>query len=440
MARGGDESTRVTGRSLAVWLAAVAVYITATTGRTSFGVAGVAALDHFQIDASRVAVFTAVQVGVYSLMQIPMGLAVDRFGPRRMLVVGAVIMAIGQIILGCTAAYAVAISARVLIGAGDATAFLSVLRILPNWFPLRRAPLMMQLTSALGQLGQVLSAIPFAAILYSRGWVTAFVSLGATGLIVAVAAILVIRDVPEPVRSVRKQAPVKLAAALCCVITHPACWQGFFTHFTCIFPQIVFTLIWGVPLMSLGLGLSQSQISTVLVANMVVIMIASPLAGLVSGRVGRGRDGLVLASAVILAGGWVWFLLPAAPRSFTVLMAVNLMMAVVSPAGNFAFDTVREYMDRRVLAAGTGLANMGGFTGGMLATQGIGVLLDVAHGDSGSGYVWADFQFAGSAALAVWGLGIIGFLISRRALRKHDATRPSAQGEENPAQGAIGVR
>ncbi|MCX7542416.1 MFS transporter [Corynebacterium sp. P5848] len=422
MAGSGGETIRVTRRALVVWLAAVAVYITATTGRTSFGVAGVAALEHFQIDASRVAVFTAVQVGVYSLAQIPMGLAVDRFGPRRMLVVGAVIMAVGQIVLGSTGSFAVAVSARVLIGAGDATAFLSVLRMLPSWFPLRRAPLMMQLTSALGQLGQVLSAVPFAAILYSRGWSTAFISLGATGLIVAVAASLVIRDVPEPTQT-RQQSdtPVQLASALHSVVTHPACWQGFFTHFTCIFPQIVFTLIWGVPLMSLGLGLSQSQVSTALVANMVVIMIASPLAGLVSGRAGQSRDRLVVLSAVVLAGIWVWFLFPAEPRGYAVLMAVNLIMALVSPAGNFAFDTVREHVDRRVLAAGTGLANMGGFTGGMIATQGIGVLLDVAHTGGEPGYVWSDFQIAGWAALVVWTAGLAGFLMSRRALRKRIA-------------------
>ncbi|MBV7292152.1 MFS transporter [Corynebacterium sp. TAE3-ERU16] len=421
MAGSGDETTRVTRRALVVWLAAVAVYITATTGRTSFGVAGVAALEHFQIDASRVAVFTAVQVGVYSLAQIPMGLAVDRFGPRRMLVVGAVIMAVGQIILGSTGSFTVAVSARVLIGAGDATAFLSVLRMLPNWFPLRRAPLMMQLTSALGQLGQVLSAVPFAAILYSRGWSTAFVSLGASGLIVAVAASLVIRDVPEPTRTVQADTPVHLAAALRSVVTHPACWQGFFTHFTCVFPQIVFTLIWGVPLMSLGLGLSQSQVSTALVANMVVIMLASPLAGLVSGRAGRSRDYLVLTSAVILSGIWVWFLSHPEPRGYIALMAVNLTMALVSPAGNFAFDTVREHVDRRVLAAGTGLANMGGFTGGMIATQGIGVLLDIAHTGGEPDYVWSDFQVAGWAALIVWTAGIGGFLMSRRKLQKRRA-------------------
>ena len=90
-----DPRSRITGRALTVWAAAVLVYLAAITGRTSFGVAGVEALDRFGVDASRLAVFTAVQVGVYALAQIPVGLAIDRFGARRTMVIGALVMAVG---------------------------------------------------------------------------------------------------------------------------------------------------------------------------------------------------------------------------------------------------------------------------------------------------------------------------------------------------------
>lgn len=73
-----DPQQRVTRRALFVWFGAVAVYVVAILGRTSFGVAGVEAIDRFGIDASRIAVFTAVQVGVYSLAQIPTGVLIDR--------------------------------------------------------------------------------------------------------------------------------------------------------------------------------------------------------------------------------------------------------------------------------------------------------------------------------------------------------------------------
>ena len=132
---------RLSARALTVWGAAILAYILAITGRTSLGVAGVEAMDHFDISASRLAVFSSVQVGVYACAQIPMGMLIDRFGPRRMLVVGALMMGLGQVLLGATGSYPVAILARVIIGSADATAFLSVMRILPAWIPMRKTPL-----------------------------------------------------------------------------------------------------------------------------------------------------------------------------------------------------------------------------------------------------------------------------------------------------------
>ena len=118
-----------------MWVAAMLVYIVAITGRTSFGVAGLEAMERFDVDASRIAVFTSVQLGIYAFAQIPTGVLIDKYGPRKLLVIGAVIMGVGQVALGLTANYWMAIAARLLIGAGDATAFLSVMRILPYWFP-----------------------------------------------------------------------------------------------------------------------------------------------------------------------------------------------------------------------------------------------------------------------------------------------------------------
>jgi MFS family permease len=54
-----------------------------------------------------------------------------------------------------------AVLARILIGLGDAVLFVSVLGLVPRWFPARRVPLITQLTTILGQLGQILSAVPF---------------------------------------------------------------------------------------------------------------------------------------------------------------------------------------------------------------------------------------------------------------------------------------
>ncbi len=110
-------------RALVVWGAALAIYIVATAGRTSFGVAGVAAIDRFEITAGTLSLFTVIQMGMYAAAQIPVGILLDKVGSRLVLVAGALILAAGQIGLALATSVEAALAVRALIGLGDATAF-----------------------------------------------------------------------------------------------------------------------------------------------------------------------------------------------------------------------------------------------------------------------------------------------------------------------------
>lgn len=436
-----DPRQVITRRALAVWGAAVLVYMVAITGRTSFGVAGVDAIARFEVDASRIAVFTAVQVGVYAFAQIPMGMLIDRFGPRRMLVAGALIMGAGQILLGLTDNYWVAILARVLIGAGDATAFLSVMRILPYWFPLKKTPLFTQLTASLGQLGQFISAVPFMALLHVSGWTTAFVSLGAAGILIALAAGVAVADSPDTDNATKQKRANKKARKageqeelldaavetgertgvwnlLKLVLRSPICWLGFFIHYACMLPQIVFTLLWGVPLMTLGMGLSSAQAALVLTVNTIATVSVGPALGFISSRMGARRELGALAFTLGIGLTWIIFFYSDTPRGLIAIIIVNIITSAFTPAANFGFDHIRERLDRKFVATGTGLANMGGFLAAMVAAQVVGLLLDWSS--QGEPYAWADFRIAWMAVIAVWALGVVGLLISRAAMLRSD--------------------
>ena len=437
----GRASDALSGRALAVWGAAVVAYILAITGRTSLGVAGVEAMDHFSIDASRLAVFTSVQVGVYACAQIPMGMLIDRFGPRRMLVTGALLMGIGQVLLGATSSYPVAIIARVIVGTADATAFLSVMRILPAWIPMRKTPVFTQLTGGLGYVGQFMSAVPFTLLLHSQGWTVAFAGLGGFGVLVAILVWLAVADTPDPTPAGQTgqtgttgavAARPSIGTTLSVVVRHPACWIGFFVHFT-LMSQIVFTLLWGKPLMTLGMGLSEAQASTVLVLNMAVSVVVGPFAGILSARAGRNRSLVTLVATVLVAASWVVFFLPDAPRGFAAILALNIILPGLAPVANYGFDTVREEVDRRFTATATGLSNMGGFLAATVASQLVGLVLDFsADGDT---YTWGDFRVAWCALGVVWALGIVGLLVSRvKMVRWRDAKAAEAAQASSAAE------
>lgn len=82
---------------MVVWTVAVTVYFIAVLHRSSMAVAGLLAADRFHISASALSTFVVLQLLVYALMQIPVGLLVDRFGPRRVLLTGTLILTLAQL-------------------------------------------------------------------------------------------------------------------------------------------------------------------------------------------------------------------------------------------------------------------------------------------------------------------------------------------------------
>src|SRR6185437_13366270 len=94
------------------------------------------------------------------------------------------------------------IFARVLVGMGDAATFVSVIRMLPNWFGGRVLPQLSQWVGIIGQFGQVISAVPFALLIHSLGWQPGLlIASGASVVASAVALALVRRGEPPPATS-----------------------------------------------------------------------------------------------------------------------------------------------------------------------------------------------------------------------------------------------
>src|SRR6188472_3337350 len=196
----GQTSYAVKGfgvRPWIVWATGLLAYIVAVLDRTTLGVSGLDAADRFGASPSVLSTFVVAQVVVYAGAQVPAGLLLDRFGSKALILSGAAVMASGQLVFAFTESLPTAVAARAVVGLGDAVTFISVLRLVPHWFSPRQVPLVTQLTGICGQLGQVLSAIPFFALLAGSGWTTAYVSVAALGVLSIVLTLLLVRDTPE---------------------------------------------------------------------------------------------------------------------------------------------------------------------------------------------------------------------------------------------------
>ncbi|MET1073782.1 MAG: MFS transporter, partial [Umezawaea sp.] len=96
---------RATKQAWLIWTTAIVIYIAALFHRTSLGVAGLEASERFGVGPAALGTFTVFQIGLYALMQIPTGLLVDRFGPRRVLTAAALLMGVGQVLFAIADSY-----------------------------------------------------------------------------------------------------------------------------------------------------------------------------------------------------------------------------------------------------------------------------------------------------------------------------------------------
>ena len=402
------------GRLWVVWAVALAAYIVGVMHRTSFGVAGLDAAQRFQAGPAALSGFVVLQLLVYAALQVPVGLLLDRFGGRMMVVTGALTMAAGQLVLALATTLPLAVTARVLIGTGDALTFISVLSVVTAWFPPRRVPVMTQLTGLVGQLGQVLSAVPLAALLHGPGWTPAFLCAAGLGVFVGLAVLVVVRDRPPGAPPPPPAAPPReVLHGLRRSWAEPGTRLGLWTHMGTQFCGTVFGLLWGVPYLVAGQGMTPGQASAVLTLLVVVGIVAGPLFGEFAARHPMRRSYLVLTVIALHALAWAAVLLVPPPAPRWLLVALVVVIGTGGPGSMIGFDYARTFNPRSRQGAAVGIVNVGGFVASLLVAWAIGVVLGRA-----GGYTPEAFRIAWTVQYVVWAFAVVAVLGSRRLARR----------------------
>lgn len=409
---------RATRQAWLVWGVGVLAYTVAVLQRTSFGVAGNQAAERFGSGAAIVGTFVVVQLLVYATMQIPVGVLLDRFGSRRMVVAGLLLMGAGQLTLALAGAVPTALVARLLVGAGDAMIFISVLRLVPAWFPSRRAPFVTQLTGILGQLGQVASTVPLVVLLNGPGWGWAFAGAGALAVLAAVVVLAALRDHP-PGAAAPGPAPsvAEVRAQLVAAAREPGTRLGLWTHFTVQYAGTVFALLWGFPFLTAGQGLTTQTAAGLLTLMVAIGMASGPVLARLTARHPLHRSSLVLGVVALTVVTWTAVLAWPGPAPLPLLVALVVVLAVNGPASMVAFDFARTFNPPSRLGSATGFVNVGGFVASLLTMLAIGVVVDLRTAP-GSTYDLDAFRAAFAVQYVVWAVGVAGLVRNRRAARR----------------------
>lgn len=394
--------------ALAVWVVGLLMYVLAVFHRSSLAVAGLAATERFGISASELATFTMLQLLVYAGMQVPTGLLVDRFGPRRVLLSGVLLLTVAQAAFGLADTYATALVARFFVGMGDALTFVCVLRLVAAWFAPRRIPLVTQLTGPLGQLGAIGAALPMTWALSNLGWTAAYLGTASLGVVLGAVGLVVLRD--SPGRRTVNGAALSVAAvraSLAASWSHPGTRLGFWIHFTTQFSSTVLALLWGYPFLVRGEGRTPTEAGVLLTLMVLAVASAGPVVGWSVGRHPWHRSTLVLGIVGAIVAVWTVVLAWPGPAPMWLLVLLVVVAGVGGPASMVGFDVGRTSNPSARLASATGMINVGGFTASLVLVVVIGLVLDVRTPGASTAYTPESFRWAMSTQYLLWAVGLV---------------------------------
>jgi MFS family permease len=254
-------------------------------------------------------------------------------------------------------------------------------------------------------------------VLHGPGWNPAFVSAAALGVAVGLAAFAVVRDRPPGTPApAPAPTPREVLDGLVSSWREPGTRLGFWAHMGTQFSGTVFALLWGVPYLVAGQGMSTGAASAMLTLLVAVGILAGPLFGEFTARHPFRRSWLVLAVIGTTAVAWTVVLAvpPPAPRWLLALLVV--VLALGGPGSVVGFDYARTFNPGHRQGTAVGIVNVGGFVASLVVSLAIGVVLGAAAG--ANGYTPEAFRIAWMVQYVVWGAALVGVLVARRRARR----------------------
>lgn len=346
----------------------------------------------FQASATMLGFIAACYFYPYAAMQLPSGMLADAVGPRRLFTGGCLVAGLGSILFGLAPDAGWLLAGRALVGLGVSVVFVSVLKLIANWFGEREFATWVGVLQLVGNLGGTLGAWPLAWLVARVSWREVFVAAGAISFVLAAGIWLWVRDTPAEA-GLRKPGQAPGAAGpsmekragqggwlggLAQVAANGQTWLAFFVLFGLVGSYLTFSGLWAVPYLTEALGMER-ELATLHVTVMILgFAFGAPAAGLVSDRVGLRLPPLRILSVLYLACWvpWVmgWSLPVWGSMSVFACMGLGIGGSVTSWA------IAKENNPPALSGTATSLVNGGGFLAVAFLQPAVGWIIDRSAG------------------------------------------------------------
>jgi len=331
----------------------------------------------FKTSAEELGNLSAFYYYAYALMQIPVGLLIDRYGPRILLTLAAAFCAVGCLIFAFAEVLWVASLGRFVMGIGGSFAVVGCLKLASQWFPVNRFALLTGIMVAVGMMGGVFGQEYLVKLVLMVGWRNTILYGAVLGGILSVIIWMVVSDQPFKtlIPSNSNMAPPKVSVlkGLMQVMKIPQVWIASLYAGLMFVPTTGFGQLWGVPYF-----VERFQVEKDVAGGMVSMIfygwaIGGPLYGFISDWISRRKSPMGFAAISTLA---VMCAILYAPVTISQMKILMFLLGAFSSGFILAFSIVREINTPILTGTAIGFINTLNNASGALAQPVVGKLLD----------------------------------------------------------------
>jgi MFS family permease len=368
-------------------------------------------VNSLSLDPGQLGLLTSAFFFTYALVQLPVGLALDRYGPRKVQLLLLLLAAMGALLFASGHTYGELLVARALIGLGLAGCFMSAVKALSSCVAPSRLPSINGYLLAVGGLGSASATLPVRMALQHTDWRGLFVLLAILTALTALVIWLLVPQAP----AVPNTKPATLAS-LGDVYRNPEFRK---TVTLILVPHTVFFGIQGLWLgrwLSDVAHFSDAAVAYLLYLSMAAVIFGAIAVGLITERAGRRG----IKSQDVAAVGIGLFLLVQVTIMLNHKPSMQLMAVLFTLVGSITgieYTIVAQSVPRELTGRASTCLNLLIFVGAFIVQAGFGQVIGLWHPGPGGQYPAVAYQVGFAVLILLQLPGVAVYLLRRRPVK-----------------------
>lgn len=375
----------------------------------------------------------------YVLLQIPVGMMIDRIGAKRMLVAAVLLSAAGSMVYGAASVVAIAFAGRLLMGVGGAVPGVAPIYLASRWFPRSWIGFLAGLAGTSTVIGSIGGEAALARVLDTWTWRDAAYAAAVVGGLIAVLILFLVRDRPpggEAELTTEADHPKAggVREQLRAVFRNPKNWLNSVWGGLTLMPMLAFTSLWATPFFTEHFSVSTAQAAAAASTAFLGLAFGGPAAGILSERLRSRRKPMMLFAGLAMLDLLLLIYVPGLGfgAAFPLMFVLGFCLG---SQGSLVFAVALEINDDREAGLAIGFTQALSNLGGAVFPPLIGLLLTLAPSTASMPISVDAYQ----VALSVLPLGlaaavVLAFLLPETYRGEgNDAATPSLQAGGDPA-------